>query len=95
MKRQCWARHMDWKILTNKKLSNRVDTVTAPDDDDTGPTIIINQQSSTRILILKAVKKKPANPEIGKKIPKCNENGEKHCQLSQYLLPNYLNINFN
>ena len=66
-----------------------------PDDDDTGPTIIINQQSSTRILILKAVKKKPANPEIGKKIPKCNENGEKHCQLSQYLLPNYLNINFN
>ena len=68
MNRQFWARHMDWKILTNKKLSNRVDTVTTPHDDDTGP--IINQQSSTRILILEAVKKKPANPEIGRKIPK-------------------------
>ena len=30
----------------------------------------INHQSSTRILILKAVKKKPANPEIGRKNPK-------------------------
>ena len=30
--------------------------------------------------------------KLEEKIPKCNENGEKHCQLSQYLLPNYLNI---
>ena len=36
----------------------------APDD---GPK---NQQSSTWTLILKAVKKKPANPEIGRKNPK-------------------------
>ena len=56
------------EILTNKKLSNRGDTVRTPDDDDTGP--FINQQSSTRILILEAVKKKPANPEIGRKNPK-------------------------
>jgi len=42
--------------------------VRTPDDDDTGP--FINQQSSTRILILEAVKKKPANPEIGRKNPK-------------------------
>ena len=59
---------MDWEILTNNKLSNQVDIVTPPDDDDTGP--FINQQSSTRILILEAVKKKPANPEIGRKNPK-------------------------
>jgi len=63
---------LETRILTNKKLSNWVDTVTLdcddPDtDDEDGP---INQQSSTRMLILKAVRKNQQIQKLEEKNPK-------------------------